>query len=44
MTWQQFAAARLVLAEKHYGTAVRAAAQAEDAAIAATKDAIRRQG
>lgn len=46
MTWPQFAAARRLLAEERVGAPMRIAARtdtdAEDAAVEATKNAIRR--
>lgn len=42
MTWEDFAAARQVLAEERIGSAIRTAQRAEDAKVEATKAAIRK--
>lgn len=41
MTWQEYIAARQLLAEEAIGSGVRAYQRAEDAAAAATMDALR---
>lgn len=42
MTWEQFRAARLVLAEQRLGKRIRADAEREDAAFDAAADALRK--
>ena len=42
MTWSEYMAARLLLAEERVGTAVRAAQRAEDAIVARSVEEVRR--